>query len=40
MRSNAARGEVIEGPASAVWLQAANRMHSYRALLAELAGGV
>ena len=30
--------EVIEGPASAVWLQAANRMHSYRALLAELAG--
>jgi ornithine carbamoyltransferase len=30
--------EVIEGPASAVWAQAANRMHSYRALLAELAG--
>ncbi len=30
--------EVIEGPASVVWAQAANRMHSYRALLAELAG--
>jgi ornithine carbamoyltransferase len=30
--------EVIEGPASAVWTQASNRMHSYRALLAELAG--
>lgn len=30
--------EVIEGPASAVWQQAENRMHSYRALLAELAG--
>ncbi|MGH8992562.1 MAG: ornithine carbamoyltransferase [Acidimicrobiia bacterium] len=30
--------EVIESAASAVWLQAANRMHSYRALLAELAG--
>ncbi|HEY3239106.1 MAG TPA: ornithine carbamoyltransferase [Acidimicrobiia bacterium] len=30
--------EVIVGPASGVWAQAANRMHSYRALLAELAG--
>jgi ornithine carbamoyltransferase len=30
--------EVIESPASAVWTQAANRMHSYRSLLAELAG--
>lgn len=30
--------EVMEGRASAVWAQAANRMHSYRALLAELAG--
>lgn len=30
--------EVMEGPASAVWLQAENRMHSYRALLAELVG--
>lgn len=28
--------DVIEGPASVVWQQAANRMHSYRALLAEL----
>jgi ornithine carbamoyltransferase len=30
--------EVIEGPASAVWQQAENRMHSYRAVLAELMG--
>ncbi len=30
--------EVLEGPASAVWQQAENRMHSYRALLAELVG--
>jgi ornithine carbamoyltransferase len=30
--------EVIDGPASAVWLQAENRMHSYRAVLAELVG--
>jgi ornithine carbamoyltransferase len=30
--------EVIDGPASVVWQQAENRMHSYRALLAELAG--
>jgi ornithine carbamoyltransferase len=30
--------DVIEGPASAVWAQAANRMHSYRSLIAELAG--
>lgn len=29
--------EVMESAASAVWQQAANRMHSYRALLAELA---
>ncbi|MGH9036359.1 MAG: ornithine carbamoyltransferase, partial [Acidimicrobiia bacterium] len=30
--------DVIEGPASAVWAQASNRMHSYRSLIAELAG--
>jgi ornithine carbamoyltransferase len=29
--------EVLDGPASAVWPQAQNRMHSYRAILAELA---
>ena len=29
---------VIDGPSSAVWDQAANRMHSYRSLLAELSG--
>ena len=28
--------EVLDGPASAVWVQAANRMHSYRSLLVEL----
>jgi ornithine carbamoyltransferase len=28
----------MDGPASVVWTQASNRMHSYRALLAELAG--
>jgi ornithine carbamoyltransferase len=32
--------EVLDGPASAVWLQAQNRMHSYRAILAELAEGL
>jgi ornithine carbamoyltransferase len=32
--------EVLDGPASAVWPQAENRMHSYRAVLAELAGEV
>jgi ornithine carbamoyltransferase len=32
--------EVIDGPASAVWLQAENRMHSYRAVVAELVGEV
>lgn len=30
--------EVIDGPSSVVWAQAENRMHSYRAILAELAG--
>lgn len=30
--------EVIDGPSSVVWAQAENRMHSYRAVLAELAG--
>ena len=29
--------EVLDGPASAVWTQTENRMHSYRAVLAELA---
>jgi ornithine carbamoyltransferase len=32
--------EVLDGPASAVWLQAENRMHSYRAVLSELVGEV
>jgi len=32
--------EVLDGPASAVWTQAENRMHSYRAVLAELAEGL
>jgi ornithine carbamoyltransferase len=32
--------EVLDGPASAVWTQAENRMHSYRAILAELAEGL
>jgi ornithine carbamoyltransferase len=32
--------EVLDGPASAVWLQAENRMHSYRAVVAELVGEV
>jgi ornithine carbamoyltransferase len=31
--------EILESPASAVWLQVANRMHSYRALLAEIVSG-
>lgn len=30
--------EVIDGPSSVVWAQAENRMHSYGAILAELAG--
>jgi ornithine carbamoyltransferase len=32
--------EVMDGRASVVWTQANNRMHSYRALLAELAGEI
>jgi ornithine carbamoyltransferase len=32
--------EVLDGPASAVWTQAENRMHSYRAIVAELAEGL
>ncbi|MDQ1468093.1 MAG: ornithine carbamoyltransferase, partial [Actinomycetota bacterium] len=30
--------DVIDGPQSVVWQQAANRMHSVRALLVELLG--
>ena len=38
-RGEEVAAEVIDGPQSVVWLQAANRMHSVRALLAELAEG-
>src|SRR4029077_12042757 len=31
--------EVIDGPRSLVWQQAANRMHAARALLVDLMGG-
>jgi ornithine carbamoyltransferase len=30
---------VIDGPRSAVWQQAANRMHAARAVLTHLVGG-
>jgi ornithine carbamoyltransferase len=32
--------EILDGPNSVVWTQAENRMHSYRSILAELAGDV
>jgi len=40
-RGEEVAGEVIDGPRSLVWRQAANRMHALRALLAEIveAGG-
>jgi ornithine carbamoyltransferase len=37
-RGEEVTADVIDGPQSAVWLQAANRMHATRALLAELGG--
>jgi ornithine carbamoyltransferase len=37
-RGEEVSAEVIDGPQSAVWQQAANRMHATRALLAELGG--
>jgi len=38
-RGEEVTADVIDGPQSAVWQQAANRMHATRALLAELGGG-
>jgi len=38
-RGEEVSADVIDGPQSAVWQQAANRMHATRALLAELGGG-
>jgi ornithine carbamoyltransferase len=38
-RGEEVSADVIDGPRSAVWQQAANRMHATRALLAELGGG-
>jgi ornithine carbamoyltransferase len=37
-RGDEVTGEVIDGPQSLVWLQAANRMHAFRGLLLWLFG--
>jgi ornithine carbamoyltransferase len=38
-RGEEVAASVIDGPRSAVWQQAANRMHAARAVLAHLVGG-
>jgi ornithine carbamoyltransferase len=39
-RGEEVTGDVIDGPQSLVWPQAANRMHAFRGLLLSLFGSV